>query len=179
MSKTGTDPLVSSIRIFKQYMDLGSKALAQIDEQDFYWKPEPASNSIYTIIKHLNGNMLSRWSDFLTSDGEKEWRKRDEEFEDEKLSGQEILKLWHDGWQCLFDTLESLNSAQLADIVYIRSEAHSVYEAITRQIAHYSHHVGQIVYLAKAVKSEKWVSLSIPKKKGASSDFNKSMNHLK
>ena len=178
MSKTGTEPLASALRIFKQYYELGNNALNQLTDADLYWKPEPESNSIYLIIKHLNGNMLSRWTDFLSSDGEKPWRKRDEEFEEEIHSKESVLKLWHDGWNCLFQTLESLSANQLTTIIYIRSEPHSVFEAINRQIAHYSYHVGQLIFLAKAIKSSNWESLSIPKKQGASQEFNKSMNHL-
>ncbi|MBC7382080.1 MAG: DUF1572 family protein [Bacteroidia bacterium] len=179
MSKTGTEPISSAIRIFKQYESLGSKALDQIEKDGFYWKPEPESNSIFIIIKHLNGNMRSRWTNFLTTDGEKDWRNRDAEFDEENLSKQQILILWNQGWQCLFDTLNSLSNKQLSDIIHIRGEEHSVFEAINRQIAHYSYHIGQIVYLAKAVKSDKWHSLSIPKRNGASEEFNKSMNHPK
>lgn len=176
MSKTDSKPLASAIGIFKQYKELGTNAMQQLPSEGFYWKPEPESNSIYLIVKHLHGNMKSRWTDFLTSDGEKPWRERDAEFEEELLSDEDIITLWDDGWKVLFETLESLNETQLSEIVYIRSEAHSVLEAINRQIAHYSYHVGQIVYIAKAIKSSSWQSLSIPKKKSA--DFNKKMNHL-
>jgi len=119
--------------------------------------------------------MKSRWSDFLCSDGEKAWRQRDNEFEEELLSDEDILSLYHAGWDVLFSTLNSLSESQLKEIIYIRGEAHSVLEAINRQIAHYSYHVGQIVYLAKAIKSSSWLSLSIPKNKSA--EFNKGMNH--
>jgi hypothetical protein len=174
MSKIENKPLASAIRIFEQYKALGASAMLQVPAEGFYWKPEPESNSIYLIVKHLRGNMQSRWSDFLSSDGEKPWRKRDEEFEEELLSEEDILNLWNQGWQVLFDTLNSLNESHLGDIIYIRGEAHSVLEAINRQIAHYSYHVGQIVYIAKAIKSNSWQSLSIPK--NTSREFNSSMN---
>jgi hypothetical protein len=175
--KTGTDLLPSALRIFKQYKELADKAIAQIDETAIHWKPEPESNSIYLIIKHMSGNMQSRWTDFLTSDGEKEWRNRDGEFEDDNISKAETLLLWEKGWACLFSALEPLGNDDLAKHVYIRGEAHSVMEAVNRQLAHYSYHVGQIVYIAKAIRSSQWHTLSIAK--GKSQEFNNNMNHLK
>jgi hypothetical protein len=172
--KTGTDLLPSALRIFKQYKELADKAIAQIDETAIHWKPEPESNSIYLIIKHMSGNMQSRWTDFLTSDGEKEWRNRDGEFEDDTISKADALILWEKGWACLFGALEPLTNEDLARLVYIRGEAHSVMEAVNRQIAHYAYHVGQIVYIAKAIRSSQWHTLSIAK--GKSQEFN---NNLK
>ena len=171
--KTDALLLPSSIRIFKQYKTLADNAIKQIDEAGLHWKPEPESNSIAIIMKHMSGNMLSRWSDFLVSDGEKEWRNRDSEFEDEHASSTEIIAYWEQGWECLFSALEPLSNDDLAAIVYIRKEAHSVMEAINRQIAHYAYHVGQIVYLAKAIKSAEWQTLSIAK--GKSQAFNDNM----
>jgi hypothetical protein len=171
--KTDTLLLPSSIRIFRQYKTLADTAIKQIDETGFHWKPEPESNSIAIIMKHMSGNMLSRWSDFLTTDGEKEWRNRDSEFEDDLQTAEQIIAYWEKGWACLFDALEPLTNEDLGNIVYIRNEAHSVLEAVNRQIAHYAYHVGQIVYLAKAIKSDQWQTLSIAK--GKSKAFNDSM----
>jgi hypothetical protein len=175
MSKTENKPLASAIRIFELYQNLGYKAMLQIQDEAFHWKPEPESNSIYLIVKHLNGNMLSRWTDFLVTDGEKPNRNRDNEFEDDPKNKEEILELYKKGWETLLTTLHGLTENQLSEIVFIRSEAHSVLEAIFRQIAHYSYHVGQIVYLAKAVQSNQWQTLSIAKNK--SQDFNNIMKH--
>lgn len=171
--KTDTLLLPSSLRIFKQYKTLADSAIKQIDEAGLHWKPETESNSIAIIMKHMSGNMLSRWSDFLTSDGEKEWRNRDAEFEEDNHSLQQIMADWEKGWNCLFAALEPLSNDDLTKIVHIRNEAHSVMEAVNRQIAHYSYHVGQIVYLAKAIKSDQWQTLSIAK--GKSQAFNDSM----
>jgi hypothetical protein len=176
MSKTGTSFLDSAKRIFALYQKLGNDAMSQLEDAHFQWKPDPESNSVYLIVKHMHGNMLSRWSDFLTSDGEKSWRNRDQEFEDDLLSGKEIMQLYDAGWEVLHQTLNGLTDAQMGQIVTIRGEEHSVLEAINRQIAHYSYHVGQIVFLAKACKSQQWNSLSIPKNK--SQEFNKSLHHL-
>lgn len=168
--KTDTRLLPSSLRIFSQYKSLADKAIQQIDEQGLHWKPEPESNSIALIMKHMSGNMRSRWTDFLTTDGEKEWRNRDSEFEDAPASTKEIMEMWELGWNCLFEALESLTDDDLSRIVFIRKEPHSVMEAVNRQIAHYAYHVGQIVYLAKAIQSNKWQTLSIAK--GKSQEFN-------
>jgi uncharacterized damage-inducible protein DinB len=176
MSKTGTSFLESAKRIFVQYQKLGNDAMRQLEDAQFHWKPEPESNSVYLIVKHMHGNMRSRWTDFLTSDGEKSWRNRDQEFEDDTLTAKEIIELYDAGWDVLHQTLNELTDAQMGEIVTIRGEAHSVLEAINRQIAHYSYHVGQIVFLAKACKSQQWNSLSIPKDK--SQEFNKSLRHL-
>jgi hypothetical protein len=175
--KTGTDLLPSSIRIFKQYKELADKAIAQIEETAIHWKPEPESNSIYLIIKHMSGNMQSRWTDFLTTDGEKEWRNRDGEFEDDSISKSEAILLWEKGWACLFNALEPLSAEDLVRVVRIRGEEHSVMEAVNRQIAHYAYHVGQIVYIAKAIRSHNWQTLSIAK--GKSGAFNDSMKNTK
>lgn len=177
MSKTDTDYIASSIAVFKQYKALAEKAMLQVDDAGLFFQPNEESNSIYLVIKHMSGNMQSRWTDFLTSDGEKEWRNRDEEFnQQEQLPREEVMILWEKGWQCLFGALTPLQETDLAKHVYIRSEAHSVMEAINRQVAHYSYHVGQIVFLAKIVVNTDWKTLSIAR--GKSNDFNKGMNHL-
>jgi Protein of unknown function (DUF1572) len=178
MSKTDTNYLQSSIRIFKQYKALAEKAFNQLPENGLMWKPDAESNSVYLIIKHMSGNMLSRWTDFLTTDGEKEWRNRDEEFEQEQsMNKTQILAMWESGWACLFAAIEPLHDNDLGKIVYIRGEAHSVLEAINRQIAHYSYHVGQLVFLCKQIQSEQWQTLSIAR--GKSTDFNNSMKNVK
>ncbi len=161
------------IKLFEYYRILGEKAMEQVEEEDLFWKSDPNSNSIAVIVKHISGNMLSRWTDFLSSDGEKEWRDRDSEFETDLKSKSELMEIWNKGWGCLFSTLNMLKGSDMTRTVYIRNTGHSVSEAINRQLAHYASHIGQIVILAKMIKKEAWLSLSIPK--GSSSDFNKSM----
>ena len=161
-------------KVFGQYKALGEKAMFQLNEEQLNWAPSAESNNIALIVKHLYGNMLSRWTDFLTTDGEKEWRNRDNEFITEKsVNWEELNWMWEDGWALLFRTLESLTDADLDKKIKIRGEEHSVLEALQRQTAHYSYHVGQIVYIAKACKDRDWESLSIPKNK--SKEFNLKM----
>ena len=150
---------------FNQYKSLAEKAMDQIDQDKLFFSPNNDSNSIATIVKHMHGNMISRWTDFLTTDGEKLWRKRDDEFEQEKTDKKAILILWEEGWGCFFTAINSLKAEQLSETIFIRGEAHSVMEAINRQLAHYSYHVGQIVFAAKQLKGEEWSSLSIPRRK--------------
>lgn len=150
---------------FLYYKMLGEKAMDQLQPEQLFITVNEDTNSIATIIKHISGNMLSRWTDFLTSDGEKEWRNRDAEFENDLQSKEEVLLAWNKGWDCFFVTLNSLNPQQLSDIIYIRNEGHTVIEAINRQLAHYPYHVGQIVFYAKQLKNGDWNSLSIPKNK--------------
>jgi hypothetical protein len=160
-----------SRKMFSYYKGLADKSMAVLSEDEIHLTPNQESNSIAVIVKHMSGNMLSRFTDFLTSDGEKEWRNRDAEFEDTYNSKQEMLEAWEKGWNCLFAALDSVTEATMMDIVYIRNEGHTVLEAFTRQIAHYSCHVGQIVYLAKMIRNTDWKTLSIAR--GQSSDFNK------
>ncbi|QQL48913.1 DUF1572 domain-containing protein [Mucilaginibacter ginkgonis] len=148
---------------FEYYKMLGEKTFAQVSDDALFWQYNTESNSIATIVKHLWGNMLSRWTDFLTSDGEKDWRNRDAEFENDISSREELLQKWNEGWTCLFNALETVNADNLSADIYIRNQAHSVTEAINRQLAHYPYHVGQIVFIGKMVAAEKWESLSIPK----------------
>ena len=162
--------LDSAKRQFMMYKQLGEKALAQIDDKELNWQANEDSNSIVTIVKHLWGNMLSRWTDFLTTDGEKPWRQRDAEFEQEVLDREALMKKWNEGWQCVFDALNSITDDDLEKIIYIRNEGHTILEAINRQIAHYSYHVGQIVYISKLRSKEEWKSLSIPRNK--SNEYN-------
>jgi uncharacterized damage-inducible protein DinB len=150
-------------RQFKMYKSLGEKAMAQIADDQLNWQANEDSNSVAAIVKHMWGNMMSRWTDFLTTDGEKPWRRRDAEFDNEVMNRDAIMKIWEEGWQCLFNALDSITDADLERIIYIRNEGHTVLEAVNRQIAHYSYHVGQIVYLSKLRTVGAWKSLSIPR----------------
>ena len=155
--------LQNTIKRFSYYKELGDKTFEQIDEAAIFYQPSTESNSIAVIVQHLYGNMLSRWTNFLTEDGEKEWRKRDAEFEETKTSKEDILSFWNEGWKCMFDTLQSLKPEDLLKTVTIRTEPLTVYDALLRQLAHYPYHVGQIVYIGRMAKKEGWKSLSIPK----------------
>jgi len=163
--------LESSLKLFRYYKHLGDQTLARLDEDELHRRPDAHSNSAAIIVKHLWGNMRSRWTDFLTSDGEKPWRQRDAEFEDDIADKAQLMQLWEEGWQCLFEALEPLRTDDLSRIVHIRNEGHTVLEAIQRQLAHYAYHVGQLVYLGKHLEGEAWASLSIPK--GQSADYNR------
>jgi hypothetical protein len=165
-----TTYLESVKKQFEYYKMLGDKTIDQLPDDKLYWQYNDESNSIAIIVKHLSGNMLSRWTDFLTSDGEKEWRHRDEEFENDIKNKTELIKKWNDGWNCFFNTLSALQEADLSKITYIRNEGHTVLEAINRQLAHYPYHIGQMVFIGKMICNEKWVSLSIPK--GNSNTYN-------
>jgi Protein of unknown function (DUF1572) len=165
--------LNSAIKRLGYYKELGDKTFQQLSGADFHMSPGAESNSIELIIKHVSGNMLSRWTDFLTSDGEKEWRNRDDEFEAENLSKEQLLALWEKGWACCFGALGSLTEADLDKVIYIRSEGLLVVDAINRQLAHYPYHVGQIVYIGRLIKGSGWTNLSIPR--GHSDNFNAAM----
>lgn len=162
--------LDSAKRQFRMYKGLGEKAMAQLSDKDIFWQPNEESNSIANIVKHMWGNMLSRWTDFLTTDGEKPTRQRDGEFEQDNADRAEVMRRWEEGWQCLFDALGSITDEDLERIIYIRNEGHTVLEAINRQIAHYCYHVGQIVFVAKSLKNNEWNTLSIARNK--SNDYN-------
>ncbi|MBX2953616.1 MAG: DUF1572 domain-containing protein [Leadbetterella sp.] len=161
--------LESVIKQFEYYKMLGEKTFAQVSDEKLFWQYNEDSNSIAVIVKHLSGNMLSRWMDFLTTDGEKEWRNRDDEFENDIATKAELLQKWNEGWKVFLDTLKSLKEEDLQKIIYIRNQGHTVMEAINRQLAHYPYHIGQIVFIGK-MGADKWVSLSIPK--GNSKAFN-------
>lgn len=165
--------LDSIINRFKEYKSLGEKTFAQLNDQEMNVRPNEASNSIAVIIQHLHGNMLSRWTNFLTEDGEKTWRQRDEEFEIHSFSNQELIEKWNEGWKVFLDTIESLTAEDLSKTITIRSQPLNVVDAINRQLAHYSYHVGQIVYLGRWIRNSDWRSLSIPK--GQSVPFNEKM----
>lgn len=165
-----TDYLESVTKQFEYYKMLGDKTIEQLPGAKLFWQYNQESNSIGTLIKHLHGNMLSRWTDFLTTDGEKEWRNRDQEFDNDLQDKAAALALWEAGWKCLFDSLKNLTDEDLTKTIYIRNQGHTVTEAINRQLAHYPYHVGQIVFIGKMILNENWVSLSIPR--GKSKDFN-------
>lgn len=162
--------LTSAKKQFLYYKTLGEKAINQLEPEQLFFAANDDTNSISIIIKHLHGNMLSRWTDFLTTDGEKPTRNRDSEFEGELEDKEKLLQKWNDGWDCLFNAIDPLTPEQLSQIVYIRNEGQTVIEAINRQLCHYSYHVGQIVFYAKMLKKGDWESLSIPKNK--SKDYN-------
>ena len=168
-----TDHLADSLVLFRQYKKMAEKAIAQINDEEFFRALDPESNSVAVIIRHMAGNMRSRWRDFLTTDGEKPDRNRDQEFElPSAASREKVMGEWEEGWALVFSALEPLTEADLAREVLIRGERHSVTQAINRQLAHYAGHVGQIVFLAKHYRSQEWQSLSIPK--GKSAEFNAS-----
>lgn len=162
--------LKSARRVFNQYKELGEKSFEQLADEKLFIAVSEESNSIAVIVKHLSGNMRSRWTDFLTTDGEKEWRNRDEEFENDIETRDKLLWVWNSGWNCLFEALDSISDNDLSKRVYIRNQEHTVLEAINRQLAHYSYHIGQIVFLGKMLCNHPWKSLSIPR--GESKQFN-------
>jgi hypothetical protein len=166
----GKEYLTTVIKRLKYYKELGEKTFEQLVEKDLHYLPTPESNSIAIIVQHLTGNMLSRFTNFLTEDGEKEWRQRDDEFEVHKYSKQQVTDLWDKGWTCCFHALESLSEEDLLTIIYIRKEPLTVIDAINRQLAHYPYHIGQIVYIGRMIKNKDWKSLSIPK--GQSQQYN-------
>jgi hypothetical protein len=171
-SSLGAEYLQTAIRRLRYYKLLGEKTFEQLTDADFHFAPNEASNSIAVIIQHVSGNMLSRWTNFLTEDGEKAWRNRDEEFEVHHYSKQQLLELWEKGWQCFLNALTSLTENDLLKTIYIREEPLLVIDAINRQLAHYPYHVGQILYIGKQIKDANWQSQSI--EKGQSDAYNKS-----
>jgi len=175
-NQIGQHYLEDALRTFRDYKKLGERAFAQLSDEDFFRTIDDESNSIAVIIKHIAGNMLSRWTDFLTTDGEKPQRNRDMEFVMlPETTKDEMLAYWEKGWKCTFDALEPLTPDDLMRTVRIRGEDHTVVQAINRQIAHYANHIGQIVYLAKHFRSSEWQSLSVPKNKSA--EFNAQLHN--
>ncbi|GGB10306.1 DUF1572 family protein [Mucilaginibacter rubeus] len=164
------DYLTSVKKQFAYYKSLGEKTFEQLTDEQLYWQYNSESNSIAMIVKHMAGNMISRWTDIFTTDGEKSTRNREAEFTPSTPTRQTITKTWEQGWQCLFDTLDKLTADDLDKIIYIRNQGHTVMEAINRQLAHYPYHVGQIVFLGKMLCNETWHSLSIPR--GQSENYN-------
>lgn len=161
------------VKRFEYYKSLGDKTFDQLTDDQIFWQYNEESNSIAVIVKHIAGNMLSRWTNFLTEDGEKAWRNRDGEFVNTFTTKEEILEYWEKGWACLFDALEQINDDNLYSTIYIRGEGHSVMDAVFRQLAHYPYHIGQIVYIAKMIKNENWNTLSIARNR--SQQFNTEM----
>ena len=176
MNSLGTEYLETVIRRVKYYKELGESTFSQVEEKDLHFQPGAESNSIAVIVQHMTGNMLSRWTDFLTEDGEKEWRQRDEEFEVHHYSKQQVIDLWNKGWDCFLDALSALNEDDLLKTVFIRKEPLTVVDAINRQLAHYPYHIGQIIFIGKMIRNENWKNLSIPR--GNSQRYNQS-NELK
>lgn len=166
------DNYLNSIKLqFRYYKQLGDKTFDQMTDDQLFYKEHEELNSIANIVYHLHGNMMSRWTDFLISDGEKPFRNRDQEFEDVLKTRAELLQKWQEGWSCLFTALDSIQVEHAGTIVYIRNIGHSIIEAINRQLCHYAYHIGQILLLGKSLKKNDWNSLSIPK--GNSTEYNK------
>jgi len=163
----------SALKEFKRYRTLGQKTIERVPDEVLFHRPNQEVNSIAMMVKHLHGNMMSRWTNFMTEDGEKSWRERDGEFEDTVKSRAEIDKLWTEGWDLVFHTLENLKNSNPEQKVIIRGEEHTVIEAINRQLCHYAYHVGQMVLIGKTHLDSRWESLSIPK--GESKRFNEEM----
>jgi hypothetical protein len=162
-----TSYLEDSLALFRYYKKLAESAIAQVTDEQLFATLDPESNSIAIIVKHIAGNARSRWTDFLTSDGEKPDRHRDTEFEDAPATREAVMALWQAGWDCVFGAVEPLADADIGRQVMIRGEAHSVMQAVNRQIAHYACHIGQIVLLAKHFQHAQWRSLSVPRGKSA------------
>src|SRR5437868_4354311 len=171
--KYTTSYIEDSVSLFRYYKNLAERAMEQVTDEQLLTVLDPEMNSIALMVKHMAGNMRSRWTDFLTSDGEKPDRNRDSEFVEPPSRRRDLMKLWEDGWQCLFRALEPLSDADVGRTVMIRGEAHSVMQAINRQTAHYAYHCGQIVFLAKHFQSAGWKSLSVPR--GKSEEFNRAV----
>ena len=157
--------ITQSIRQFRQYKSLADKSIATLTDDQLNYSQHADSNSVSVIMRHMAGNMLSRWTDIFTTDGEKPDRQRDAEFEPSGASRQELLDFWERGWNRLFETLDSLSESDLDRIILIRNEPHTVMAAILRQLTHYSYHAGQVVFVAKMLSHDNWISLSIPRKK--------------
>ena len=162
----GTEYLLTVIRRVKYYKGLADKTFEQLEEKDFHYQPNSESNSIAIIIQHMYGNMLSRWTNFLTEDGEKTWRQRDDEFEVHDYSKAKLIELWEQGWNCYLKTMEELKEDDLLKTITIRDEKLSVIDAINRQLAHYPYHIGQILYVGKMIRNEEWRNLSMPRRRG-------------
>lgn len=159
--------LQSLTQMLSYYRSVAERAVAQVPDEALFWQYNDDSNSIAVIMRHMAGNMLSRFTDFLTTDGEKPWRNRDAEFDNIQTTRQELLDYWNQGWACLLHALETLTDEQLETVVYIRNDGHTVTEALNRQLAHYPYHVGQMVYIAKMVAGQQWQSLTIPRNQSA------------
>lgn len=169
--KFSTSYIEDSLSLFRYYKKLSEGAMEQLSDEQLFTALDEEMNSIAIIVKHMAGNMRSRWTDFLTSDGEKPDRNRDTEFVAPPATRAELMRVWNDGWERIFQALEPLSDADLEREVFIRSEPHSVMQAVNRQIAHYAYHCGQIVFLAKHLKGNNWKTLSVPRNRSA--EFNR------
>lgn len=156
---------------FQYYRQLGEDTMAQLTGQELFWQPNAESNSVAVIVQHIAGNMLSRWTNFLTEDGEKTWRNRDQEFILQYHTREEVMDYWEKGWKALNDALSQLNENNLGSSIFIRGEKHSVLDALLRQLAHYPYHIGQMVYIGKLLRNERWETLSIAR--NSSEEFNR------
>ena len=169
-----SSPIVeTSISELKKVKALAEKAIAQLNDDQLWTRLDPESNSVAVLMRHMAGNMRSRWTDFRTSDGEKPDRHRDQEFEDTTDSRAQLLAEWEDGWRRVFDALTPLTDGELQEIVFIRQEPHTIYKAMVRQIVHYAGHAYQILFIAKHLKGDEWTTLSVPR--GKSEEFNRKM----
>ena len=164
--------LTSARKQFEYYKLLGEQTFSQLSDEQLFWQYNSESNSIAMIVKHLCGNMLSRWTDFLTADGEKSWRNRDEEFLNDILDRDDLIAKWNEGWSCLFNAIDPLTDEDLNKEIFIRNQGHNIVEAVNRQLAHYPYHVGQIVFIGKMLCNDNWNTLSIAK--GKSDAYNES-----
>ncbi|MEX0275595.1 MAG: DUF1572 family protein [Flavobacteriaceae bacterium] len=165
---------LTSLRFeFERYKKLGDVTFSQLSEPELYWQPHGDGNSVALIVKHMVGNMKSRWTNFLTEDGEKPWRHRETEFEQPPKTKKDIISLWREGWDCLFVAIDQVGEHNQDSVIKIRGEDHTLFQAFNRQLAHYAYHVGQIVLIGKMCKGDDWTSLSIPK--GDSETFNQGM----
>jgi len=153
------------LKRFESYKEMGDKTFAQLTEEDFFFQPSAENNTIAVNIQHMYGNMLSRFTNFLTEDGEKSWRKRDAEFELSDTGMQDLLSYWNEGWACVFQAIKDLEEQDFSSTIYIREEPLSVCDALLRQLGHYAYHIGQIIFIAKMIKGEDWKTLTIPKKR--------------
>ena len=166
-----THPLYGASRLLKYYKMMTEKAITRITGEQLRTAQQPGLNSVAVLMQHLAGNFLSRWTNFRTEDGEKPWRNRDSEFEDDFESEKELMDYWEKGWNCLFDAIQSIREDEIHDIIYIRNEGHTILEAIERQLAHVAYHTGQIVYICKVFAGDEWKSLTIPK--GKTEEYNR------
>jgi hypothetical protein len=163
-------PLYGSVRLLEYYKSMAEKAISQISDQQLRTPCQPGLNSAAVLMKHIAGNLLSRWTHFRTEDGEKPWRNRETEFADNFASVKELLDYWEKGWSCLFDAVQSIREDELSAIIYIRNEGHTILEAVERQLAHVAYHTGQIVFICKLYTGNEWESLTIPK--GKTDEYN-------
>ena len=174
-TSVGEGLLQQAILRLKSYKEMSDKAIAQLSQEQLYWMPQTGSNSVAVIMQHMAGNMLSRWTNFLTEDGEKSWRDRDQEFLKPEGDAEQLIKSLETAWDCLFRALQQLQACDLLKSITIRGEQIQVFDAILRQLMHYSSHVGQIIYLAKMMKAEDWHPLTIAS--GQSKNYNKKMGY--